>query len=945
MFELRFPRRSAVLLLAVSAILVATAAGARVISYAPYSDQISIPAIQNRLNRHFAVVEAPQGAYTGGLLISPPIYAPAFGYGQVVLYDSKGLEEPKVVFPPDGTYAGVSIAAVRENGETPVLLIQTNADLGGHNPQHQFFWMLSVDGGTTWKQLDLPNYIVGTPYAADLGGPVARVQFSQLRPGSAQYPFVVAIPGTGGGAGVYAIAADGTKKLLATPATNGVMQLAGSNKEGTRFLVYSGNGVMSIVALDGTSTLLPSIDPGAQYDGWIAPDGTPFVLLSRSDGRFLVTAENGAWKFLLGPYNTALPATPPNTGTDLSSFFAVPTADFSGAWMIQRGTGKPTTLSRYTRGTGIVKQWEDISGPQVEALIAGESGNTLLVQVHRDRPLADQRLFKDPALAVWHMGQPAPRFYDELYLNEDYAKGFVHVDVDRVESGEPFVFDSGTSVPVPIGVIISPGIPSGGGSDVTQEWGVVRGSLAQRLVIPGVGRTPGAYGSNWSTDVVLHNPLDTRQNVTVRYVPNGDSLSSQIRSERVVTLEPHEIRVIPDALKTLFLFETGAGAFFLTPDAGIDATSRTYSTSAAGTFGFGMNAIDFYAAASPRFPVSFAGALQGSNYRTNVILTDVSGRGTTSALTAAGTSGSIGAGDFLLTTPALGTTQNNGLASLMGVQLSDTGAILVRPRTGEAIASVFTIDNRTNDPTYFPPDLPAPFVRTIPAIGHLDGANNAKFRSDLFLYNPAPTPRTVTLQAKMWDTSEQPITLNLTLLGNEARVIRDVLQTAFGRTGIARLRYQSQTSDSVGVRVTSRTYNVDENGGTYGFLMPPLNNFQSASAGDTLEIFGAVGDKRFRTNVGIVELSSGFTTGASPVVKIEIVDDKGTTIDSFTTTVPYAGGTQLNDIFRARGLGDGPAAAIIRISPLNGMVGAYATMIDNGTNDPTYLAAQLGAKQ
>lgn len=945
MFELRFPRRYAVLLLAVFAFLFATVAGARVLSYAPYSDQISVPAMQSRLGRHFVVIEAPQAAYTGGLLISPPIYAPSYGYGQVVLYDSKGLEEPKVVFPPDGTYAGISIAAMRENGETPVILIQTNADLGGRNPQHQFLWMLSADGGATWKQVDLPNYIVGAPYSVDLGGPINRSQFSQVRLGNAQYPFVVAIPGVGSGTGLYAIGADGTKKGISTPGSNGALQLVGANKEGARFLVYAGNGAMTIVALDGTSTTLPPVDSQAQYDGWIAPDGTPFLLFMRSEGRFLITADGGSWKFVLGPYNAALPAGPPISGGDPNSFFAVPTADFSGAWMIQRGTGKPTTLSRYTRSGGVEKQWEDISGPQVEALIAGESGSTLLVQVHRERPLADQRLFKDPALAVWHVGQPAPRFYDELYLNENYSKGFVHVDVDRIETGEPFVFDSGGSVPVPAGVIISPGIPAGGGSDITQEWGVVRASLAQRLVLPGVGRTPGAYGSNWSTDVVLHNPLDTRQNVTVRYVPNGDSLSGTVRSERVVTLEPHEIRVIPDALKTLFLFETGAGAFFLTPDEGIDATSRTYSTSAAGTYGFGMNAIDLYAAASPRFPVSFAGALQGSNYRTNVILTDVSGRGTTSALTAAGTSGSIGVSDFLLSTPALGTIQNNGLASLMGVQPSDTGAILVRPRSGEAIASVFTIDNRTNDPTYFPPDLPAPFVRTIPAIGHLDGANNAKFRSDLFLYNPAPTPRAVTLQAKMWDTSEQPLTLNLTLLGNEARVIRDVLQTAFGRTGIARLRYQSQAPDSIGVRVTSRTYNVDENGGTYGFLMPPLNNFQSASAGDTLEIFGAVGDKRFRTNVGLVELSSGFTSGASPTVKIEIVDAKGATIDSFTTTVPYAGGTQLNDIFRARGLGDGPAAAIIRISPLNGMVGAYATMIDNGTNDPTYLAAQLGAKQ
>ncbi|MCU1348583.1 MAG: hypothetical protein JWO56_1613, partial [Acidobacteria bacterium] len=843
--------------------------------------------------------------------------------------------------PQDGTRAGFTVTAVRENGEIPVLLVQTNSELGTQNPQHNWFWMLSSDGGATWKHVLLPNGDVGQFYGLDLGGPWTKSQFSPIRTGTAEYPFVVCIPN----GGVLAIGADGSSKLLVPPGTSGFPKIVGSSKDGARFLVRIEQARMISVGVNGATASLPDIDQYATYDGWLAPDGTPFLLLMRNEGRFLVTTDGNAWKLVLGPYNVPLPTTFGAIGGDPNGFFAVPSADFNGAWMIQRGTGKPTTLSRYTRERGVEKQWEDISGPQVEALIAGESGSTVLIQVHRDRPLADQRIFKDPALAVWHTGQPAPRFYDELYLNETTAKGFVHLDVDKVESGDPFVFDSGGVIPFSPGIIISPGIPSSGGGDVIQEWGVVRGSLSQRLVLPGIARTPGAYGSSWSSDVIFHNPLATKQNVSIRYVPAGDGPSSQVRSERVITLDPHEIRLIPDALKTLFFFETGGGAFFITPDEGVDVTSRTYSTSAAGSYGFGMNAIDVYAAASPRFPVTFAGALQGTNFRTNIVLTDVSGRGSDTSLAASGNSGAMGLSNVFLRTPTLGQQQYNGLATLLGVQLSDTGAVVVQPTTGETIATVFTIDNRTNDPTYFPPDLPAPFVRTIPAIGHLDGANNSKFRSDLFLFNPAREPRTVTLQAKMWDTTEQPISLNLTMLPNEARVIRDVLSTAFGRTGIARLRYLSSSPDNVGVRVTSRTYNVDENGGTYGFLMPPLNNFQSASAGDSLEILGAVGDKRFRTNVGLVELSSGFSSGTSPSVRIEIIDNKGVTVDSFTTTVPYAGGSQLNDIFHSRGLGDGPIASIIRISPLNGMVGAFATMIDNGTNDPTYLAAQLGAKQ
>ena len=126
--------------------------------------------------------------------------------------------------------------------------------------------------------------------------------------------------------------------------------------------------------------------------------------------------------------------------TDL---FAVPTADFSGAWVLQRGAG-PTVLSLHTPAAGLVEAWRDVTRPEVEALHAGASGRRLLVQVHRPRPQVDQRVFKDPALAVWEVGTPAPASYDELFVNEQTMKAFVHVDPDTISSGEPFLFDSGS---------------------------------------------------------------------------------------------------------------------------------------------------------------------------------------------------------------------------------------------------------------------------------------------------------------------------------------------------------------------------------------------------------------------------------------------------------------------------------------------------------------------
>lgn len=905
-------------------LFVASAAAARVISYSPYSDRISYTATQRRTNRFFAIVE-----------VIPPsqsLLTPIFGFptGQLVIYDSKGETEPRVVLPQDGVVASFSAAAVREENGVSTILVNTNENFEGKNEARTSIWLLSTDSGATWKRIPLPeNFPVQnlTTFQNDVGGPFANGRSSPIRIGTKSVPFIVQT----NNAEIRSVASDGTVKTLV--AANSP-QLIGMNADGSRILVRNSTGTLSIVDQNATITDIGTGVINAVYDGWITPNGDAYVL----------ELINGALTFERFHAGTrTVIATQP--ATNFLNVFAIPTIDYAGAWIIQRNAGHPTTLSLHTSDKGLVEQWSDITAPEVEAIHAGASGNTLLVQVHRPRPQADLRIFKDPALAFWRAGEPAPRVYDELFMNEQTTKGFVHLDVENaVLNGDPFVFDSGVQAqaiplfpPVP-----SPPVapPTNGGSDVVQEWGVVRASFKQKLVLPGIARTPGLFGSFWLTDVIVHNPIDAAQNVAIRYIPTGAPGAAR---DTTITLQPNEIRLISDALATLFALDGGGGAFVITPDAGVNVTSRTYTRNDKGTFGFGMNGIDFFAgAASPRFPVTFAGAFPGANFRTNVVLTDVGGRGADTSFGAAGFTGSIGNIGTSFSVDANGQQQFNSVAQPLGLLSTDAAALIVQPARGEAIASVIAIDNRTNDPTYFPPDLPSPVTRTIPVIGHVDGVNNSKFRSDLYLYNPASVVRSVTLQMKAWDSADNQ-TITFSMLPNEARVIPDAMAKLFSRTGIARLRYQS-AGDANSIRVTSRTYSIDEKGGTYGFLMPPLNSFQSAASGDSLEILGVIGGKQYRTNVGLVELTA-FATGTQASAKIEIIDDKGKTIDSFTVNVPIAGGMQINDVFHSRNLGDGPAAALIRVTPLSGLIGAYATVNDNGTNDPTYLAANLAARQ
>jgi hypothetical protein len=61
--------------------------------------------------------------------------------------------------------------------------------------------------------------------------------------------------------------------------------------------------------------------------------------------------------------------------------FAVPTADYSGAWIIKRGGNRPTfdgirsaTLGPGPPPFGVSTAWTDVSAPEVEAIHPAQSG-------------------------------------------------------------------------------------------------------------------------------------------------------------------------------------------------------------------------------------------------------------------------------------------------------------------------------------------------------------------------------------------------------------------------------------------------------------------------------------------------------------------------------------------------------------------------------------------
>src|SRR6266851_4044619 len=378
--------------LALSILIVASSAYARVISYSPYSDRVAIPAVQHRLNRHFVLVEQ-QPTNTGVPILSPPPYF-SVPPAQVVLYDSQGSEEPRVIFPTDGSFAPVGIAAAREDSGVVSVLVQSTANFNGANPTNQAIWLMTNDSGSTWTKVELPsgNLITASSYP-DNGGFFVRSRYSLVRIGSREFPFVVAIT-AGNGAGIYAVTSGGAVKPIFSSTPLLTNALLGSDREGQQFLVRTSGGIVK-VRLDGSLSNVATLSSTGLIEGWIAPNGDVFLEHLQGTGQVvLYLATTMGISPIAASWDGSPLAQPPINASLV--FFAVPSANYAGAWMIKRGGGRPTQLLNWGPGFMIdppipmlTEKWRDVSAPEVEALHPSLSGNKVLIQVHRPRQSVD----------------------------------------------------------------------------------------------------------------------------------------------------------------------------------------------------------------------------------------------------------------------------------------------------------------------------------------------------------------------------------------------------------------------------------------------------------------------------------------------------------------------------------------------------------------------------
>jgi uncharacterized repeat protein (TIGR01451 family) len=246
-------------------------------------------------------------------------------------------------------------------------------------------------------------------------------------------------------------------------------------------------------------------------------------------------------------------------------------------------------------------------------------------------------------------------------------------------------------------------------------------------------------------------------------------------------------------------------------------------------------------------------------------------------------------------------------------------------------------------------NAPPPDALIIPAVAHADGINS-QFQSDVRVTNSSAQP--MKYQVTFTPTGDAGITQGkqTTVDIDPGRTIAldDVLESWFGSngaTGTLEVRPLTNTNTSTSAALpaglaniltfaSSRTFNTTSNG-TFGQYIPaiPFAAFIGRASDPTkstiLSLQQIAQSAAYRTNLGIVEGS-----GDPASVLVSVFGDDGRKLTEFTQELKGGQHIQLNSILAQKNVQVNDGRIEIKVLSPGGKVTAYASVLDNFTNDP-----------
>ncbi|MFI5168004.1 MAG: WD40/YVTN/BNR-like repeat-containing protein [Thermoanaerobaculales bacterium] len=225
----------------------------------------------------------------------------------------------------------------------------------------------------------------------------------------------------------------------------------------------------------------------------------------------------------------------------------------------------------------------------------------------------------------------------------------------------------------------------------------------------------------------------------------------------------------------------------------------------------------------------------------------------------------------------------------------------------------------------------------LPAAAHLAGINGSSWRTDLEVHNPGTSQAAYTIELLKRDADNGAAdSRSFSLAPGQSTRYSDALGSLFGFTGAATLRV---TPFGGRVMTWARSYDAAP-AGSYGQSVEGMRATVAIPSGSTARMIGlsqaADRSAGFRTNLGLVSAGP-----AAMSVVVDFFGADGTMLGELTVgLLPYES-VQHNEVFRevtSAVVDDG--YIVVKTTTDGGRFFAYATVIDNRSNDPTYVTAR-----
>lgn len=218
-------------------------------------------------------------------------------------------------------------------------------------------------------------------------------------------------------------------------------------------------------------------------------------------------------------------------------------------------------------------------------------------------------------------------------------------------------------------------------------------------VIPVAGTGPGANGSQWQTEVTLHNVSVKPITAQLRF-HDGSGLVD----DAVVEIAPRTTMSIDDIVNTTFHVSSGTGALTIDTDDALRGklviTSLTFNRSAEGDFGQDIPALDVESALGTGDLGVIPGPSSALDARFNFGLFTLDE--TTIAWKLLRKDGSAAASIERTYNAGVQKQYNGGVESLFGVSPADSDVIHADIRSGRVFLYGSIVNQATGDPSYVP---------------------------------------------------------------------------------------------------------------------------------------------------------------------------------------------------------------------------------------------------